>query len=318
MTPPEHASAEHRADQSHRFLHPDLDFGSGFHTPAPKAGHVRRIVRVLILNGATMVVEVIGGLWTGSLALLSDAGHMLTHILALGMTLLAILLARRGSSARQTYGSERAEVVAAFFNAATIFFVVLWIVGEAVAKIVSPREIRLREMLVVAGLGLVVNLWSAFLLADFRRGDLNVRSAFFHLLSDTLSSLAIIAGGVTMHFTGWQWIDPALALVIAGVIAAWAAGLLRDSTRVLLEQVPPDLDLTEVCAAVEGIPGVREVHDVHLWEIAPGRRLMTGHVIVEDLSVRECEAILDQVNRTLAERFGIGHTTFQFETRRGT
>lgn len=298
------------------YLHPDGDFGARFHRTLPKKAESSRLGQLLIVNAVVMIAELAGGIWTGSTALVSDAGHMLTHVLALGLAYLAIVLSRRRSSEANTFGYQRAEVLAAFANGVAILFFVLWIALEAIASLLAPHPILVREMLVVATLGLAVNLFGAFLLWRLASRDMNIRGAFVHLLADTLSSVAVVAGGIAILYTGWRWIDGAVALVIAAVVLAWGIGLVRDSSRVLLESVPPGLDLEIVCRSIESVPGVLAVHDAHLWSIVPGRTLMTGHLIVEDIPVGRTAEILAGVNRILSEKFAIGHTTFQFETRR--
>lgn len=296
-----------------RYLHPHTDFGSAFHNRPLKHVEASRLRWVIGINGLMMVVEVVGGLLTNSLALLSDAGHMLTHLFALVMALLAVRIAARPTDEVRTFGYYRAEILAALFNALTIILIVGYIFYGAVHQFMHPEPIRAREMFLIAVAGLVANLAGAFLLHGVTGHDINLRGAFVHLLSDTISSVAIVIGGVVIVYTDWFWIDTLLSLIIGGVVLAWGLNLLVDSMHVLLESTPRNLSVPEICSAIKEVPGVQEVHDVHVWEISSQMYTMTGHLLVRDMSVRETQRILDAVNRLLHERFQIGHTTFQFE-----
>lgn len=294
-------------------LHPACDFGASSHQPPPRAQAGRRLGLVLIVSAVMMVGEIVGGLLLGSLALLSDAGHMLTHILALGLTAIAIRLSVRPVTLERTYGYYRVEILAALFNALTILAIVVYILYDAVVKFIDPQEVQTVQMIEVAALGLAVNLWGAWMLSGIEGHDLNIRGAMIHLLSDTLSSVAIVVGGIVMYYTQWYRLDPILALVIALVIVIWGWRLFRASVRVLLESAPEGMDVAAVCREVEAVPGVKGLHDAHVWEITSEMVMMTGHLLVEDARISESRPILDGVNRMLNERYGIGHTTFQIE-----
>jgi cobalt-zinc-cadmium efflux system protein len=296
-----------------RYLHPCTDFGSAFHNRPLKQVETRRLRWVIVITAVMMIGEVIGGLLTNSLALISDAGHMLTHLFALAMALIAVRIAARPTDEVRTFGYYRAEILAALFNALTIILIVAYIFYGAVRQLMTPEPIRAREMFIIAALGLAANLAGAFILHGVSGQDINLRGAFVHLLSDTISSIAIVVGGVVILYTGWFWIDTLLSLIIGGVVLAWGLKLLADSLHILLESTPRSLSVAEVCAAVKEVPGVEEMHDVHLWEITSQMYAMTGHLLVRDMPVAQTRRILDAVNRLLDERFRIGHTTFQFE-----
>ncbi|MEE9217882.1 MAG: cation diffusion facilitator family transporter [Acidobacteriota bacterium] len=296
-----------------RYLHPCTELGNAFHNRPVKQTEDRRLRWVIALTAVMFIGELVGGIITNSLALLSDAGHMLTHLFSLAMSLLAIRISNRPANERRTFGYYRVEILAALFNGLTILIIVAYIFYGAVRQILAPEPIHIPPMLGIAALGLIVNLAGAWMLHGFAAHDINLRGAFVHLLTDTLSSVAIVAGGVIMMLTGWQWVDVLLSLVIGGVVLAWGIQLLHDSAHVLLESTPKSLSLREVCGAIKEVPGVRDVHDVHVWEITSHMYAMTGHLVVPDMSVRDTQAILDHVNQTVHERFRIGHTTFQFE-----
>jgi cobalt-zinc-cadmium efflux system protein len=298
-----------------RYLLSCTDLGSAFHSRPAKRAVDRRLRWVIAITGLMMIGEVVGGLLTHSLALLSDAGHMLTHLFALVMSLVAVHISTRPSDERRTFGYYRVEVLAALFNALTIIAIVGYIFYGAVRQILSPEPIHTHTMLGIAVLGLFVNLAGAWLLHGVKDGDINIRGAFVHLLTDTLSSVAIVAGGVIMLYTEWYWVDIVLSLIIGGVVLAWGLDLALDASHVLLESTPKSVSLRDVCGAIKSVPGVQDVHDVHVWEITSKMYAMTGHLVVQNMTVSETERILSAVNHTVNEQFHIGHTTFQFEAR---
>lgn len=296
-----------------RYLHPLADFGSAFHNRPLKQVESRRLRWVIAITAVMMIGEIVGGILTNSLALLSDAGHMLTHLFALVMSLVAVRIAARPTDEVRTFGYYRAEILAALFNALTIILIVGYIFYGAMRQFLHPEPIRAREMFIIAVVGLAANLAGALILQGVTGQDINLRGAFVHLLSDTISSVAIVAGGVVIVYTDWFWIDTLLSLIIGGVVLAWGLRLLFDSMHVLLESAPRSLSLPDLCAAIKSVPGVQEVHDVHVWEITSQMYAMTGHLVVRDMSVSETCRILDAVNRLVHDKFRIGHTTFQFE-----
>lgn len=300
-------------DHSHHHAHPPEDFGYGFHYQPVKTSARSRLILAIWLNVGMMIAEVIGGIWTHSLALLSDAGHMVTHIFALLVSYVAIQIASRTTSTEKTFGWYRAEPIAALINGVTILVIVIIIVVEAVKKFIHPVDIQAREMFIVAVAGLIVNLLGAFILKDHVEDDINIKGSFIHLLTDLFSSVAIVIGGAVIIFTGWDLIDPILSLVISAVIAVWAVRLLHESTNVLMEAAPPSIDVKKVTQAIAETPHVRAVHDVHLWEVSSGLYAFTCHVLVDDMAVSETEPMRDRINEKLHGDFKIGHTNLQFE-----
>lgn len=277
----------------------------------------RRLLWTVLLTGATFLAEAIGGFLTNSLALLSDAGHMFTHLLALGVSYLAMLLSERPATERRTYGLNRLEILAALFNGATLFAISIGISYEAYRRLLEPLPIATGPVLVIAVVGLGVNLIGALILSGAEHKDLNVRGAFVHLLTDTFSSVAVIVGAAVISLTGWTVIDPLLSVLICVVILFWALRLVWDSVDILLEATPRDVNMQEVVQGLRQIPGIRDVHHLHVWTITSGMYALSAHLDVDDLRVSDTEGVAQKAQAFLKERFNINHTTFQFECRSG-
>lgn len=270
----------------------------------------------LILTGSMMVAEFIGGFLTNSLALLSDAGHMLTHSFALAVSFFAIVFATKSVSKRKTFGFYRIEILAALLNGIVLILIAGYIISESFKRFVSPEPIATFEMLVVAVIGLIVNIASVFILSKSSKESINVKSAFLHMVGDTVSSVAVIIGGIVMYYTDWYVLDAMIGIGIGGVILIWAGGLLRDSINILLEATPKYIDIEKVITSIKNVEGVRAVHDVHIWEITSKMYAMTAHVAVADISVNKSLEILKNINSMLDNDFDIGHTNIQFEVKR--
>lgn len=272
----------------------------------------RRTAWVLGLTATFMGTEVVGGLLSGSLALLADAGHMLTDAAALALTLAAFRISRRPADARRSYGYVRVQILAALLNALTLIGIVVWIAVEAVLRLTEPIVVLAGPMLAIAVLGLVVNIASYTILAGSGSGNLNLRGAAVHVMGDLLGSVAAILAAVTILLTGWTPADPLLSLLVAILIARSAWSLLRRSWHVLMEGTPDWLDVPalrrELAAAV---PGVLDVHHVHAWSLTPESPLMTLHVQIA--AEADHDDVLHQVGRVLTERYRIGHATIQVE-----
>lgn len=282
--------------------------------PAPRRLRERRRLRwALAITAATMAGEAAGGWLVGSLALLSDAGHMLTHAFALGVSLAAVVLAGRATTAERTFGLQRVEILAALLNGVTLLAATVWIAWEAVERLLHPEPILVGPMLGVAAVGLVVNLLTAWLLHDVGRRDLNVRSAFLHLLGDTVSSVAVVGGALVIGRTGWLWVDPALSLGIAALILVWSAALVRDAVRVLLEAAPYGISIENLRRSVrECFPAVEGLEDIHVWTVTSGMVAMTARVRTRLESLDECCRLAERLEEHLRVEFGIGHATLQF------
>ena len=267
----------------------------------------------LIIIAVIMAVEIAGGILSNSLALLGDAGHMLVDTLALGLSLIALNLAKKPATVTRTYGYHRAEIIAALANGVTLVLVAVFIFYEAYQRFRSPPTVKTPIMLAVAVTGLAANLITIRLLHHARHDNLNVRGAFLHVVGDTLSSVGVIAGGIIIAATGWKIIDPIIAVMI-GIIILWGAvGLVRESTDILLETVPKQIPLDQVTAAIKNVTGVVELHDLHVWTITSGIYALSMHILIEDQMISRAAEITAAINRELAQKFNITHTTFQLE-----
>jgi cobalt-zinc-cadmium efflux system protein len=271
-----------------------------------------RVFRAMLLTGGFMVVEVAGGLIAGSLALLADAGHMLTDTAALGFAWIAFRLARRPPDPQRSYGYHRLQILAAFLNGVVLIVIVAWIAFEAAQRLNQPVEILGGLMLAVACVGLAVNLIAFAILHAGNRDNLNVRGALLHVLGDLLGSLAAIVAAVVIIFTGWSPIDPLLSVLVALLILRSAWMLVRQSTHVLLEGTPAEVDVSRMKSElVEAVADVDDVHHVHVWTLASGKLVMTLHA-------RVCEGAdgqqaLRAIHSVCLERFGVAHVTVQIE-----
>jgi len=270
----------------------------------------RRLGWVLALTALYAVAEVIGGWLSNSLALLADAGHMLTDIMALALALLAAWAARRPPDANRTYGYQRAEILAALANGVALIVIALFILKEAWSRFAQPPQVGFRLMAAVALGGLLVNVAGLLILGGHRHG-LNVRAAYLHVLGDLLGSVgALVAAGLIALF-GWQLADPVASVVIGAIIVVSAVRLVLASVNVLLEGVPAHLDLREVGDCLAAVPGVGEVHDLHLWSLGGETPLLTAHLVLDHTV--PADGVLRAATRVLAERFEISHSTLQVE-----
>jgi cobalt-zinc-cadmium efflux system protein len=272
----------------------------------------RRVFWVMVLTGGFMVVEVVGGLVSGSLALLADAGHMLTDCGALALAWAAFRLGRRPPDGARSYGYHRLPVLVAFANGIALIFIVLWIVVEAVERLGSPSDIQAETMLAVAAAGLVVNVIGFVVLHRGDRGNLNMRGAALHVLGDLLGSAATVVAAIVILASGWTPIDPLLSILVALLVLRSAWTLVSQSGHILLEGTPPDLDVAALRAAVrEAAAEVEDVHHVHAWSLADDRRLVTMHVSVRRGS--DHSRTLAVIKQVLRDRFGLAHATIQIE-----
>jgi cobalt-zinc-cadmium efflux system protein len=270
----------------------------------------RKLLIVLLLTTAFMVVEAVGGWISGSLALIADAGHMLTDAGALALSLATVWIARRPATPRKTFGYLRLEILAALVNGAVLLGVAAWVVLEAVRRLRDPTPVESGLFLAIAATGLVVNLLGLWVLHGAQHGSLNVRGAYLHVLGDALGSVGAIAAALVIRYTGWLPADPLISIVISVLILVGAWRLVRESVDVLLEAVPAHVDLEEVRAGMLAVPGVQAVHDLHVWTVTSGMIAMSGHVVVPDLSSHP--AALGRIQERLKGQ-GIAHATIQLE-----
>jgi len=276
-----------------------------------RSSSTRALVLVLALTTAFMVVEIVGGLWTGSLALLADAGHMLSDNLSIVLALGAIWLARRPSTPRRSFGFQRAEILAAFVNGLALVLVSLWIVVEAVRRLGDPPEILGGWMFAVALIGLAVNAVAALILLRSGRETLNVEAAFRHVLADLLGSAGVIVAALIILATGWTQADAIVSIVIALLIVWSAWSILRDSAAILMEATPSGIDARSVGRSIAEIQGVTNVHDLHVWTITSGFDALSAHVLVGRGD--DCHARRREIEEMLARKYGIEHTTLQVD-----
>jgi len=273
----------------------------------------RVLVGSLVATVAFVVIEVAAGLKAHSLALLSDAGHNFTDALALALAALGFYFEARPADEIKTYGYHRASVLAAFVNALTLLGLAGFILWESYHRLRAPRPVDDLIMLVVAALGLALNVAIMVGLHRDQGHDLNVRAAYIHMLGDALGSIAILVGAVLIRHTGWHVIDPILSIFIAGLIIWTAWEIVRDTLNILLEGLPRGMTLEGVAQAIRQIPGVKDVHDLHIWSLGTSTHALSCHVVIADVPPSESAPVLARLNRMLAERFDIHHTTVQFE-----
>ncbi len=256
-------------------------------------------------------VEVAGGLLSHSLALLADAAHMLTDTGSVGLALLAGLFARRPANARKTYGYYRIEILAALTNSTVLLLMAFFILAEAFNRFQNPPEIKTGPMLLIAILGLSVNLLCMKILSPMARGNLNVRGAYLEVMSDMLASLGVIAAGVLIQFTGWRIIDPFVSGAIGLFILPRTWSLLNEAAHILLEGAPAHIDLLKVSEAIKNVPSVQAVHDLHVWTITSGSDALSAHIVIADRG--DGDRVLADLRKILGGQFGLWHTTIQLE-----
>ena len=287
--------------------------GGGSHGTAA-AKHSKRLAIALAMTATYMVAEIIGGLITGSLALLADAAHMATDVAGLSLALLAIRFAARPATPQKTYGFLRMEVLSALTNAVILLLLTIYIIYEAYQRFLAPPEVLSGPMLIVALIGLAVNLVSMWLLIGGSKESLNVKGAYFEVLGDMLGSVGVIAASLIIMFTGWQLADPLIGAGIGLFIVPRTWILLKQATNILMESTPANVDVEKMTASLGSIPGVKAVHDLHVWTITSGYVCLTAHVVVEDGPVSETERLRQDLCELLWRRYRVSHVTLQLET----
>ncbi|MBZ5604710.1 MAG: cation diffusion facilitator family transporter [Acidobacteriia bacterium] len=277
----------------------------------PHPGKGRVLFVSLGLTAAFVVLEAVAGIRSGSLALVSDAGHNFTDAFALLLAAIGYYLQSRPGDHVKTFGYQRAGVLAAFANAVTLVLVAVFIFYESWQRLIHPEPVAPVTMMTVASIGLVLNLGIAFGIGDGH--DLNLRAAWLHMMGDAASSAAIILGAIAIRYTGWLAIDPVLSILIGAGIVWSAWGIIRDSLNILLEGLPKGLQLTDVAREMGAIQGVIDVHDLHIWSLGSDAHALSCHVLIEDMPPSSSDSILRCINTVLCDRFAIHHTTIQFE-----
>lgn len=276
-----------------------------------RAANGRRLRWMLGLALGYAGVELVGGWWTGSLALLADALHMVSDVAALGLSLLGLWMASRPASSRRTFGNSRAEILAALANGLGLAVVAVFITSHAIERFASPTPVEGLGVMIVATGGLLVNGLGLWILEGGRRDSLNLRGAWLHVLSDTLASVGVILSGIGIWLFGWLWLDPAVSLLVSALVLFSAWQLVREALDVLMETAPAHLDPEEILAALENVAGIHSAHCLHVWTIGSGEISLSSHLVVD--ARRDPETLLGEVRTALSEGFGIEHTTIQLE-----
>lgn len=305
---------------SHTHKHDHAECGHG-HTHDPLHGHMhvnardsRALTIAMVSTGVIFVAQVIGGVLSNSLALLSDAGHMLTDLSALLISFAALRIAARPKgtyAAKYTYGLRRVEILAALCNGILLLAMCAYIAFESIQRFMAPEEVHTVPMLFVAFIGLIANIISAVVLHG--SDNLNTRSAYLHVITDLLSSVGVIIGGVIMYFSDIPWIDPLLSLLIALLIVRSGFTVVREASGILLESAPKHIDVHAVRTAMGNVDEVRGVHDVHIWQVGSGEVAISAHVVIEGTDMRE--KVLQTMRNLLKEQFAIAHSTLQIESK---
>lgn len=267
----------------------------------------------IALTAVTLVAEVAGGLWTNSLALLSDAAHVFMDLFALVLSLTAVQLASLPTSERHTFGFHRSEVFASFINGLTVFLMGIVIIYEAWGRFADPQPVKSLPMLVIAVIGLAMNLLAAKALHSHSHDDLNVKSAFLHVIGDAAASVGVIIGGIIMYYTDWFVLDALLSAAIGLLILTGAGRVLRDSTHILMEGSPPGIDTADVATAIRGAEGVHDLHHLNIWSVCSHITALSVHVEVEPGFIGQRSDLLHRIEHLLEHQFHITHTTIQLE-----
>ena len=283
------------------------------HMVASPNRKMQRVLQIsMVLTAAYVVATFYFGLRAHSLALISEAGHNVSDLLAILLSFAAVYFQTRPATDQKTFGYQRAGVLAAFVNALTLILLAAWIGLSAIHRLYAPVTVHPKMMMFVAAAGVLMNGAIAGLLWKFS-GDVNIRSVFLHMLGDTLSTAAVIAGGAGILLSGMTWIDPLLSLLIAGMIVWGSVTIVRETLNILLEGTPSAVELGQVRTTISTVPGVLDVHDLHVWSLGSASHALASHVTIPEMPLSECSSILDAINCALRDRFHITHTTIQFE-----
>jgi cobalt-zinc-cadmium efflux system protein len=285
------------------------------HSNSPQATSltIRRLALALVITLAFVVVEALAGWYANSLALLTDAAHNFTDVIALGLSWYALRLTTRPAHAGKTFGYHRAGILIALLNSTTLVVIALGIFYEAYRRLVAPPQVEAGVLIVVAAIAFVVNVGTALLVRRGSENDLNLRSAFVHLAGDAVSTLGAILAGIGIALTGMAFLDP-LASILIGALILWNAwGILRESVEILLESTPRDVDLQAMVGDLMRLPGVRGVHDLHVWSITQNMRALSAHILTDDTFISEGATVQREINALLRDKYGIAHAALQLE-----
>ena len=283
------------------------------HVPPDTPGGDRKLIFAIAVNVFLTVAQIVGGVFSGSLALIADAIHNLSDAAALVIALIARKIARRPADANHTYGHGRAEMIGALFNLTWLIFIALFLIVEAVERLLDPQPIEGWTIVIIAGIALAVDVATAMLTYRMSKTSMNIRAAFIHNLSDALASVGVIVGGALVILQGWLFIDAVVTLVIAGYILVHAGLEVPKVVDILMQAVPHELDIEAVANSLNELAGVHDVHHVHIWNIDEHRRSLEAHVVIEPSDMQKMETIKAAMKARLAEEFDIGHSTLEFE-----
>lgn len=273
----------------------------------------KRLSLSLGITAAFVVIEVVAGIFSNSLALLTDAAHNFTDVIALGLSWYALRIATKPAHAGKTFGYHRAGILVALANSTTLILIALGIFYEAYRRFLSPPEVNAPILIGVGVAAFIINLVTALLIKKGSENDLNLRSAFLHLMGDVLSTLGAVIAGVLIFFTQWHWLDPLVSALIGGIILWSAADILRESIHILLESAPENMDVSQMVDDIRAVNGVRGVHDLHVWSLNESLRMLSAHVVTENITIGEGRRIRYDINEMLARRYNIQHATLQLE-----
>lgn len=305
-------SLSHTHDHHEGHDHHDHDHG----LKQESRGGKQDLLIALAITLLMMVVEIVGGLLSNSLALLSDAGHMLTDNLAILLSFFALKFAGMPATERKTFGFYRLEILAAFVNGIILVLISLYIIYEAYLRMVHPQPVHGSLMLVVASIGLVANVIGARFLVKHSHSSLNIRAAYLHILGDALSSIGVVIGGVIILYTGWYLIDPILSVLIALVIIYGSWALVKESVNILLESAPSHINIDAIASDIAKIAGVKEAYHIHLWTITSGIYSLSAHVIIDDQLVSSSRDVVEEIKSLLLKKYNVLHCTIQVECNR--
>lgn len=297
---------DHEHEHGHDHAHGHGNFRSS-------TGGQRDLLIALSITVLMMIAEVIGGLLSNSLALLSDAGHMFTDNLALLLSFFAMKFATKPATEKKTFGFYRLEILAALLNGIVLVLISLYIMYEAYVRMIHPQPVEGQLMLIVAIIGLVANVVGAFFLFKHSHASLNIRGAYLHIVGDALASIGVVIGGVIIIYFDWYPIDPILSIIISLIIIYGSWSLVKESVNILLESVPSHIDIDTVSAEIAHVKGVREAYHIHIWAITSGVYSMSAHVLIDDQLVSGCRNIIDEIRELLSDKFNILHSTIQLE-----
>ncbi len=283
------------------------------HISSLTAQNTKRLALSLSLTAGFVIIEVIAGIWGSSLALLTDAAHNFTDVIALGLSWYALKVALKPAHAGKTYGYHRVGILVALVNSTTLILIAIGIFYEAYHRFLSPPQVNSSILIAVGAVAFLINLVTAWMVKEGSEHDLNLRSAFLHLMGDVLSTLGAVVAGVMIYFTQWNWLDPLVSVIIGFFILYNAWGILRQTIHILLESSPENIDMQKMVADLHTVDGVLDVHDLHVWSISENLRMLSAHIVTNDIPVSACAVIQENINELLEHRYNIHHATLQME-----